>query len=591
MRRGQEEEIGPCCCHSLYERFIILSLLLLFFAPWSCEGYLSHVHLDVRSVGHFHFLRQGQETHDRDANYFSSSCYMNTSSVCSPLSKSPLSSPPTSSSSSLFVLHSSSFDINTYDEEDDNLDWDAEEDDDDDDEFMGLLDMDDDTDESYYERLFLQQAQQNMISEKNNKNKSQDDVEIQVQEQRREMSFSSTRTLTRTPNENIATMVDVQTSVSMTKERSRSAQMLDEVVTTSIPITNSADNMEGNVNVDINVDGVVDVELDLDTSSSELEKEWRVKMHNIRSESIQNRKQQRQKLKRQQMEERATFLALRALRLQSLPPDIDPSLHISPTSTLFTDNESTRTAGSTIPSTSSEEEEKENKSRIKKSKYHQHTFLMPTPPLSLSASRNYKRRDDYAMMNNGSSNDDDDDNYRLIKMEQKLYGKRFKASQRVYIRLLETLEDMRLEAKTMASDLIADRVEEEVAMSMSVGAGINRGGGRGSSICYKQRAEEVEMLHLRQQVRMSTVVTLSLNGNYIFAKYDDGDDNNSNDDDGHDWNSHHRNLPHIDIDDVPTQDLAAILRIRGNVKRRGRLPKARSKVLEQMQESYTVPLF
>ncbi len=70
---------------------------------------------------------------------------------------------------------------------------------------MGLSEMDDDTEESYYERLFLQQ--QYLVSEK--KDKDDDDVDVE-----------GNRTMSLTPNINIergnmnmnmsgATMVDL----------------------------------------------------------------------------------------------------------------------------------------------------------------------------------------------------------------------------------------------------------------------------------------------------------------------------------------------------------------------------------------------
>ena len=79
----------------------------------------------------------------------------------------------------------------------------------------------------------------------------------------------------------------------------------------------------------------------------------------------------------------------------------------------------------------------------------------PFPSLSQSSTRNYKRRGDDIYLQ---------DNEHQLKLEQKLYGKRFKVAQQLYIRLLTTLDEMRLEAKEMASDLIADFIEEDVRL-------------------------------------------------------------------------------------------------------------------------------
>ena len=46
-----------------------------------------------------------------------------------------------------------------------------------------------------------------------------------------------------------------------------------------------------------------------------------------------------------------------------------------------------------------------------------------------------------------------------------------------------------------------------------------------------------------------------------------------------------------EFDSIPTHDLQTVLRIRGNIKRRGRLPKSRRKILSQLQQSFLTPLF
>ena len=244
-----------------------------------------------------------------------------------------------------------------------------------------------------------------------------------------------------------------------------------------------------------------------------LRKEWKEKVHQMRNESIQARKIRRQSLKRKHIEERASFLALRALRLQSLPVD---------------------------------------QSSPKKK------IIRPTPSLSISSLRNYKRRGDEIGAHE-------------YKLEQKIYGKRFGAAKEVYVRLLEVLEEMRLESTKMASELIADRVEEDVAVTILA----NAGGGLEAEIMKTRKTkvvDEVATMNQVQQKRMRTVVNLSLNGENVLTNNSLAEDSTS-----------------INLNTVETEDLCSILWIRGNMKRR--LPKTRSKVLEQLKDSYSRPLF
>ena len=265
-----------------------------------------------------------------------------------------------------------------------------------------------------------------------------------------------------------------------------------------------------------------------------LQKEWKEKVHQMRNESIQTRKFQRQRYKRGQLEERASFLALRALRLQNL-------------SVLEHEHENENKV--------QQEGKKQEKNQKQKLKQKQ-----PVPSLSISSMRNYKRKGDELDKTE-------------IKLEQKMYGKRFKNAQGVYIRLFEVLEDMRMESVKMASEMIADRLEEEVSVSVAVAVGGGSGGGsdRYSSSSSSRRTssrcvDDVTKMNEFRQSRMNTVVHLSLNGRK-------------------------KDVELSILDNVDTDDLLTILRIRGNVKRRGRTPKTRSKVLEYVEDSFTQPLF
>eukprot|EP00979_Chaetoceros_neogracilis_P014023 scaffold4314_cov222-Chaetoceros_neogracile.AAC.2 len=247
-----------------------------------------------------------------------------------------------------------------------------------------------------------------------------------------------------------------------------------------------------------------------------LRKEWKEKVHQMRNESIQTRKFKRQRQRRSKLEERASLLALRALRLQSI------SYH---------ENEV-------------DDEEKK---------------LKPVPSLSISSISNYKRKGDEL---NGNE----------IRVQQKFYGKKFKIAQGVYIRLFEVLEEMRMESNKMASEMIADQVEEEVSVSLAVSVSVPVGVSDGkmkyisSSRGVTSRfVDDVTKVNEIRKAGMNRVVHLSLNG----GEKDD----------------------ELSLKDLNTEELRAILRIRGNARRRGRIPKTRSKVLEHLEESFALPLF
>lgn len=330
---------------------------------------------------------------------------------------------------------------------------------------MDLNDLDD-TDESYYEQLFL-------LQNLSDADKDDDDVE---EEEDEEENQTQKQPQTRNQNKNQTNGIEIEQKFNNHnyEYKQRMAQR----------------------------------------------KEWKEKVHQMRNESIQTRKFQRQSYKRGQLEERASFLALRALRLQS---------------TLLHEHEHDNDV---------QQEDKKQKQK------------QPVPSLSISSMRNYKRKGDELDGNE-------------IKLEQKLYGKRFKNAQSVYIRLFEVLEDMRMESVKMASEMIADRVEEEAIVSVGGGGGdtyssISSSSSRRMSSRF---ADDVTKMNEIGQSRMNTVVHLSLNGRK-------------------------KDVIELSIlDSVDTDDLLTILRIRGNVRRRGRTPKTRSKVLEYVEESFAQPLF
>lgn len=238
-----------------------------------------------------------------------------------------------------------------------------------------------------------------------------------------------------------------------------------------------------------------------------LRKDWKEKIRQMRNEAVATRKNARQGQKHLQMEERSSLLALKALRLQSMM----------------------------------QHEQLSSKKGVK-----------PIDAIPISTTKNYKEMKD--KMNNP-----------IIRLEQKMYGKRFKTAQKVYFRLLEVLEAMTVEAKRKASEMIANRLQEQVAMdSMEHLTDSNHDKKNESHDTNSIFLENVTKMNARQKLRMHRIAYLSLNGGEV---------------------------ERLTLSDIDTEDLRAILRIRGNIKRRGRMPKERNKVIEQLEESFASPLF
>ncbi len=299
-----------------------------------------------------------------------------------------------------------------------------------------------------------------------------------------------------------------------------------------------------------------------------LRKEWKEKIHQMRNESVQTRKLRRKSNRRMKLEERASFLALRALRMQTMPLE-EPAL-------LLLDNYSNR-----------EEKKKETTrgSGVVVRKRRPRTPPPPIPTMSLSSSRNYKRKEDEM------------DEHEML-LEQKLFGKRFKDAKKVYIRLLEFVEERRSESTSLASELIADRMEEECSLALSIsgnGKDMDEDDLRTDHMsvkkCRMKYIDKVTRMNDSHQSLMATLVRLSLNGKYaLLDLLDDVDTDDDIDDD-----DKFENLSVVTLDlhlrGIDAEDLCNVLRIRGNVKRRGRLPKERMKVLECLKESFSKPLF
>ena len=221
-----------------------------------------------------------------------------------------------------------------------------------------------------------------------------------------------------------------------------------------------------------------------------MKQDFEMKKIILQNESKLKRKQQRQMKRQFQLEERATFLALRALRRQS-------TFH------------STSTAIETVLNTSSQITSFPTNAGIRTTKTTKSTNVAtttPLPTLSFSATRNYKRREDYV-----------NDDHNLLEIEQKLYGQRFKKAYNVYYRLLQTLEEMRVESKQRAKDYLLDKVEQSVQViatttTNTASAAVMESTAKtlpSRELLEKDIKESIEM-NQRQQERMTVITTLSL---------------------------------------------------------------------------------
>lgn len=263
--------------------------------------------------------------------------------------------------------------------------------------------------------------------------------------------------------------------------------------------------------------------------------EWKLQFQEFQQESLRLRQTNRIQKKRQRLQERASFLALRALR----PP----------------------------------------KFILDDASKHERRFL-PQPTLSLSSARNYLRREDLLQ---------DDES---LNLEQKLHGERYKNALGVYTRLLMALDEMQMQSQEAAKDLISEKVEREVESlfhNEKRGGKETHGTSTSSTVGRDESLDEVMMYNRRHQARMTTIVHLSLHqeSNSIHQAHHDKE----------------IKMP-VDVgmmklcrfnsdqlDSIPTHDLQTVLHIRGNMKRRGRLPKARLKIISQLQQSFLRPLF
>mmetsp|Transcript_25806 Transcript_25806/g.29960 ORF Transcript_25806/g.29960 Transcript_25806/m.29960 type:complete len:533 (+) Transcript_25806:165-1763(+) len=414
------------------------------------------------------------------------------------------------------ILHSSIF----FDDDSD-INWDDDDDDDDDDinfdvKHQGRTvdneensnsiatlndqddDFEDDTDESYYDNLFKQQS--NLISTKD--------------ENEKEKILS--------PLSSMSDDYEDEHEHAHENETENNNQKYSEEINNTIEEHEKESMYTPQQKAEIQYQQM-----------KQLEKEFRMTQIAIQTKHVQKRKQSREQRRKLLLEERAMLLALRALRQQSL---YTTEIHQNIENDLVSMS-SVSVSASAVP--------------------HQ-----PSPTLSLSSKRNYKRRDDFV------------DNLEL-KLEQRLYGSRFKVAFNLYLRLLETIDEIQNEGKARATDYITDKV----AMSAQKAVlGENR-----ESDYDTERMGEVSTVEMGrfQQDRMSTIIALSLYGGFgSKRKQNTFCEENI-----------YQSLNEIfDVDLISTKDLVSILRIRGKYKRRGKVPQTRAKVLEHLTMSLTTDL-
>jgi hypothetical protein len=166
-------------------------------------------------------------------------------------------------------------------------------------------------------------------------------------------------------------------------------------------------------------------------------------------------------------------------------------------------------------------------------------YSYPVPTLSQSASLNFRRAGENDM--------------EILALEKKLYGQRFRKAFNLYVRLLQRIEDIKLEAKKKATEMIMDEMAQKAARQ---------------SLHFptdddSSHASTVASLSAFSHFRLRWIAHLSL---YEGTRKMSGP------------------LP-SDWKNLPTADLVSILYIRGNIGGRGRLPQTREKVVKKLEES------
>jgi hypothetical protein len=393
-------------------------------------------------------------------------------------------------------------------------------------------DMEDDTDESYYDTLFKEQDGIILSKEELENNNDDDDDDD-----------DGDNFLLQKPREAETEIIAEEVTVIQEESINKKHELEHEV---------EHEHAESIQNIN-----------EYHEKMQQIKKDFNNKRIMLQNQSKFQRQQQREKIRRFQLEERAMFLALRALRQQSRM--------YAPTTT--TQRTPRRSRGRNTNTNDSIMEQEEQPSLYSTAT----TTILPT--LSLSATRNYKRKED--IINN-----------ELIEIEQRLYGHRFKKAYAVYVRLLETLNEMKNESKQRVTDYIFDKVEQSVQGQVG-----SEDQGRATAVVstattsttattmINSGIDESMYMNQHQQERMSIITTLSLYRKPVLDSVASLPSSHTKE----------KILIEIqkkyDFDSISIQDLSSILRIRGNAKRRGRIPKTRQKVIQLLADSFATDLF
>ena len=321
-----------------------------------------------------------------------------------------------------------------------------------------------------------------------------------------------------------------------------------------------------------------------------------------RMKQVQNhqweRKLDRYEKKAYLMEERAMFLALRALRQQS-KMFTTINLYQSMTSIPMTDDHINTESNWSTPTKALPKSKDINISID--------SFLddktIPSPTLSYSSTRNYKRQDDYPRekrkRKNNDDVDDDNDDANIIDIEKRLYGNRYKNAFGVYLRLLQVLDEIRVEAKHQASEYLLDQMEQSFEVSQAHNSDNFPSAVSSSNTMSYTNIQNTIKMKKQNQERIKVIIALSL-----FRRHDDGYNNsvqhtNTASSSALLMQNQQQQQQKVmkliqekhDLENISIQDLIYILQIRGNVKRRGRIPRSRQKLVELLTLSFWSDIF
>jgi len=284
----------------------------------------------------------------------------------------------------------------------------------------------------------------------------------------------------------------------------------------------------------------------LETASADIEQAqlqtqfWKNRIQQLQKDAHLQRQEHRYQRNRNLLEDRARYLALRALRTQTR----FQQLVLQPMQNSTT----------TLPLS------------VLKPKW-------PAPSLSSSATRNYIRKEDTLLS----------DTQR--KLEQKLYGKRFKHAWKVYIRLLEALEEVRNHGKQQGAELVRLRERHQAIL-------LNTSYTTHVDADSQESTESLFVVHKNNHDRMKQLIRLALYGDEYFF-FPPVSSTVILQDPLTPTRIHvQRKIDPTLLKHVATEDLIRAIKIRGNLPRKGsRFPKKREKVLEYFEQSYNFALF